>query len=362
MAETFSIGTAKAVPGGLGYGRFEAIHLPNGNVEHFPIVIAQGREDGPTLWVTASIHGNELTGLAALHELLSDDLAANLRGTLVAVPTLNPSGLVEQSRSAYYLKGDDPNRLFPAPVFDSNTQRPSILELAYKRLFNVMKSTADYLIDLHCMSLGSIPFAFCDPVYYFEEGEKDKAAQLFESVSSMLEAFGLPVIREFGGGDYLRKNLHRSVSGAMLNSARVPAFTAELGGYLRVEPAVRDAAVAGLRNVMRWAGMLGGRMESVAGFKSITPGYPVRRIRHPHVPYSCIVHYLVEAGDEVAKGQPVAEMRDIYGRPAGESGVLRSDYDGFVLALRPGIVYYQNDAIMTMAVRDESDVVLPYPH
>ncbi|MBN1284403.1 MAG: succinylglutamate desuccinylase/aspartoacylase family protein [Anaerolineae bacterium] len=361
MTEPLVIGTAQGIPGRLSYGKFEAVRLPSGGDDHFPVVIAQGREDGPTLWITANIHGNEVTGLAALHKLLDDELAARLRGALVAVPTLNPSGLVERSRSAHYLGGDDPNRLFPARVQNPETKLPSALQAAYARLFEVMKSTADYLIDLHCMGVQSIPIALRDPVYYTDKSEKGAAGRLFETVNAMQEAFGLSIINEFGGGEYLRQDLHRSVSGAMLNCAYIPAFTVELGGYPSVEPAARDAAVAGLRNVMRWAGMLDGAPEPVTGIKRIDPGYPVRRARHPNVPCGCIVHYLVEVGDRVEPGQPVAELRDIYGRPVGEGGLLRSDYDGFVVAFHRGVVYYENETVITMAVRDDGEMVLPYP-
>ncbi|GAB4435511.1 MAG: succinylglutamate desuccinylase/aspartoacylase family protein [Anaerolineae bacterium] len=371
MVAQLEIGTAKGQPGRLAYGAVDAVPLPTGDFDRFPIVIAQGREPGPTLWLTASIHGNEYTGLAVLHRLLDDDLARRLRGAVVAAPTLNPAGLRAGTRSAYYLGGADPNRLFPAPPLAGEaegdaTEPPSALESAYRRLFDVIRGTADYLIDLHCASIASIPFAFIDPVFYREggdgpDGDKATTNRLYETVQGMAEAFGLSVIREFVSREYLSKKLHRSVSGALLNLAHIPAFTAELGSSFVVDRAARDAAVAGLRNVMRWAGMLDGPMEPVAGVPIIRPGYPVRRMVHPRVPCSCIVHYLVNPGDAVRQGQPVAELRDIYGRPATDDGLLRTDHDGHVLAVFNGALFFENEAIMTLAVSDEREMVLPYP-
>jgi hypothetical protein len=55
-------------------------------------------------------------------------------------------------------------------------------------------------------------------------------------------------------------------------------------------------------------------------------------------------------------------MVDIYGRPAGpDDGLLRTDYDGFVMGLFPGMAFYPNDSIIGLAVRDDSDLVLPVP-
>lgn len=365
MVDALDIGGVRGRPGALACGMLDAVALPTGDMDRFPVVVAQGREPGPTLWLTAGIHGNELTGVAVLHALLNDALAAQLRGAVVAVPTLNPAGLRASTRSAYYLYGADPNRLFPAPPGAADgsgeAEPPSAVEAAYARLFEHIKASADYLIDLHCASIYSIPFAFLDPVYYSEDDSEEEARRLLETTRAMADAFGMSVIQEFVSDQYLSKKLHRSVSGAALNTARIPAFTAELGSSFVISRAVRDAAVAGLRNVMRWAGMLGGPAEPVRGVPVVRPGYAVRRTHHPRVPVSCIVHHLVEPGDAVREGQPVAEMRDIFGRPAGGDGLLRTEHDGFVLMVHNGAAFFENEAVLTLAVRDGSDLVLRYP-
>src|SRR5258708_12979300 len=93
MTSRLQIGSAQAEPGKLVYGALEAVELPSGDADAFPIIIAQGRTDGPVLWITASIHGNEYTGVPVIHELLTAKLAARIRGTLVAAPTPHPSAL-----------------------------------------------------------------------------------------------------------------------------------------------------------------------------------------------------------------------------------------------------------------------------
>ena len=182
-------------------------------------------------------------------------------------------------RSPYYLYGQDPNRLFPAPQTKQDTtiseEPPSAMEEAYSRLFDMIKETASYLIDLHNYPIGALSFAFRDPIYY--RGGRDKAAaqQLQDQTGEMLAAFGHTVIDEFASADYLKMNLHRSVSGSALNAARIPSFTAELGGFLTVDPTMVKAAVAGIRNVMRWAGMLDGKPEPISGIKILSSGYPI---------------------------------------------------------------------------------------
>ena len=365
MKAPLEIGSTRGQPGHLAYGSVDAVELPSGGTDHFPIIIAQGSKDGPVLWLTASIHGAEYTGIPAIHQLLTPELVSRLRGAIVAVPTLNPAGLRTADRGAYYLRGQDPNRLFPGPQprrqTDITDAPISALEAAYQRLFEHIRQTANYLIDLHNYALGSVAFALRDPVYYRAGRDRLAAQQLQNTVGSMLAAFGFTIVNEFASNDYLRRNLHRSVSGAALNTARIPAFTAELGGYLSVEPGIVSATVSGLRNVLRWADMLDGPAESISGIRVISPGYPMRRIHHPFSPQSGVINYLVKAGDPVAIGDPVARLSDIYGRPCGDDGVIRSDLDGIVLGLTQGAICYQNEPLLSLAIHDDSDLVVPFP-
>jgi predicted deacylase len=131
---------------------------------------------------------------------------------------------------------------------------------------------------------------------------------------------------------------------------------------MSVEPAYVAAAVAGIRNVLRWADMLGDEMEPISGIRLLSPGYTMRRAQHPFSPTSGIVSYLVRAGDSVAKGEPVARLADIYGRPLGENdGRIYSELDGIVLGVSQGAVCYQGDPLLSLAIRDDSDLVVPFP-
>lgn len=364
MPSTIQVGTAHSKPGEIVYGHFEAVPLPTGGTDAFPVIIAQGRAGpGPVLWLTANIHGGEYNGVAVVHQLLTPELLPDLSGAVVAIPTLNPAGLRMGARSPYYLRGKDPNRLFP--VFENAEDDhlpPSALEIAYARLFDRIDATADYLIDLHDFGMHAIPFVFRDPVFYRRQRDKPVARKLQQTVGAMLDALGLTVINEYASDQYVKMKLHRSVSGAGLNRARVPAVTIEVGGQGAVNALHVQAVAAGIRNVMRWAGMLPGPAEVMPPVPVLLPGYPVRRTTHPRVPDACLVHFLVQPGDVVQADDPVARMVDIYGRSVGtDDGLLRTEYDGFVIGLFPGIAFFPNDAIMGLAVRDENDQVIQFP-
>ncbi len=366
MTSPITIGTATSQPGALSYGQFDAVPLPTGGIDSFPVIIAQGHDPaGPVLWLTANIHGGEYDGLAVLHDLVTPEIVPHLTGTIVAIPTLSPAGLRTGERSPYYLHGKDPNRLFPgAPDLESTpqTMTPLALELAYERLFERIDATADYLIDLHDYGIHAIPFAIRDPVFYREPRDRAVAVKLQDAVGDLLDALGLTTVNEYASKRYIEMKLHRSVSGATLNRARIPAFTIEIGGYQHVHTANVRAVVAGLRNVMRRIGMLPGDPEPVPPVPIIKPDYPVRRATHPRVPVACIVHRLVEPGDLVKPGDALARMVDIYGRPVGsDDGLLRTEHDGFVLGTFSGIAFYPNESVFGLAIRDDNHLIVQVP-
>jgi len=361
-----SIGSAIPKRGTLQYGRWEAFQHPTGQAEFLPVVIAQGKEDGPCLWLTAGIHGPEHAGPLVLHQLLTPELVARMRGTIVAIPALNPVGLRMMAREPHP-DSADPNRLWPdgkpEKPYDPDLEPPSPLEMTYKALFDVMLASADYLIDYHNAWTGSISFAFQDRVLFRADGDgKAKAAaeDLLRLQAEMLKAYGHTIIGEMSTKKLIDEKLHRSTSAALLYLGGKPSFTVELGTGHMPDPAMIAASAAGTRNVMRWAGMLDGELEPITGIQVVDLGYPVRRLSTPRAKDACVVMHTVQSGDRVAKGQPVAEVRDIWGRPMGD-GLIYSEYDGFVIGRSHGIFFYPGQAILATAVPLDGEMVEPYP-
>lgn len=367
MSKTITLGTAASQPGTIQYGRWDAFTHPTGHVEFMPVIIAQGKEDGPCLWLTAGIHGPEHAGPAVLYRLLTQELVDRMRGTIVAIPALSPAGLRTMKREPYHAP-NDPNRMWPdgkpEKPQDPDKDPPSSLERAFKRLFDEMVGSASYMIDYHNAWTGSISFVFRDRVMYRAGEDAEQAKAEAEALAArqeeMIRAYGHTIVTEFPIEKYIDNKLHRSTSGAALLVGKIPSFTVELGTGHMPDPAIVKASVAGTRNVMRWAGMLDGEIEPIEGVRQIDPGFRVRRSNSPRVGEACVVLHLVEAGDLVKVGDPLAEIRDIWGRPIGD-GVIRSEHDGFVIGRSHGIFFYPGGGVLALAIRDEAPLVAPYP-
>jgi hypothetical protein len=289
-----------------------------------------------------------------------------MRGTIVAIPALIPAGLRTMSREPYHAR-TDPNRLWPdgRPRQDDPDKRPpTSLELAYSRLFATMVATANYLIDYHNAQTGSLSFVIRDRILYRADqhaaANQARAETLLAKQEGMIQAYGHTVINEFPVDKYIDEKLHRSTSAAAVFVGGIPAMTVELGTGHMPDPAITQASAAGTRNIMRWAGMLDDDMEPIQGIPVVNPGFSTRRCSTPRVAEACVVLHVVKPGDIVRAGGPVAEIRDVWGRPLGE-GILRSDFDGFVVGRSHGIYYYPGDHVTTLAIRDAQPLIAPYP-
>jgi hypothetical protein len=363
MPQSITLGSARATPGQLAYGRWLAFEHPTGTPEELPVILAQGYDDGPTFWLTANIHGPELTGIAVIHELVTADLAKRLHGTLVCIPSLSPAGFRIRNREPYF-DPQDPNRLFPDAQprqddeKDTELEYPTMQEQVWARLFEEIRQSADYLIDLHNAQYQSIPFSIRDKAYYRREEDRAPAEELQARTGRLSDAFGLPSFFEFSRKKFLKQKLQRSMSGAAFHLARIPAFTTELGAPHIVDPDIVTAAVNGLHNCLVHVGMLDAPLRPV-NVPRIESDMPLRRETHPRAPATGLIRHRVRQGQRVQKGDIIATLNDIYGRPIGE-GVVRTEYDGWIIGLTSGLGVYQNAVLCTMAVRDDEPLVMKW--
>ena len=76
-----------------------------------PIHIQRAPADGPVVFVTAALHGDEINGTGAVRQLLQDDSFRLRAGSVILVPVLNLLAFDRHSR--YLPDRRDLNRCFP---------------------------------------------------------------------------------------------------------------------------------------------------------------------------------------------------------------------------------------------------------
>ena len=85
--------------------------LPSGSGVSLPVMVVTGARPGPTVWISAAIHGDEIIGTEIIRQLLGRLDPAAMAGMLLAVPVVDVYGFNRESR--YLPERRDLNRSFP---------------------------------------------------------------------------------------------------------------------------------------------------------------------------------------------------------------------------------------------------------
>ncbi len=115
--------------------------LPSHTVIDTPIYVSRGLEDGPTLALTAGMHGDEINGMEIVRRMLDTGLNKPHRGVTVCMPIVNVYGFLNYSRDVP--DGKDINRSFPGNKSGS---------LASRVAYHLMREVIPFIdvgIDFH---------------------------------------------------------------------------------------------------------------------------------------------------------------------------------------------------------------------
>lgn len=134
-----------------------------------PVHVVHGRQAGPTLFLSSTIHGDEINGLEIIRRLLRSRSLSRLKGTLLAIPVVNPFGFIQRSR--YLPDRRDLNRSFPGSPQGSLASR-----LAYLFMQEIV-NRCTHGIDFHTGSnyRSNLPQIRA----YLGDPETDRLAKLF---------------------------------------------------------------------------------------------------------------------------------------------------------------------------------------
>ncbi len=139
--ESFPIGSVRVRAGTTRNLELPITKLVTGADVSLPVRIVHGREPGPTVWIDAAIHGDEVVGVEVIRQVLAGLDARSFRGTLLAVPIVNVLGFMAGDR--YLPDRRDLNRSFPGSARGSLAGR-----IAHLFMHEVV-AKCEVGIDLH---------------------------------------------------------------------------------------------------------------------------------------------------------------------------------------------------------------------
>ena len=310
---SFEIGGVRVRPGLRRALALPITRLVTGADVDLPIRVVHGREEGPTIWVNAAIHGDEAVGVEVVRQVLAGLDAKTLRGTVIAIPIVNVLGFMNGSR--YLPDRRDLNRSFPGSARGSLAGR-----IAHLMMTEVVdKCTVG--IDLHTGSdrRTNLPQIRTD----LEDPE----------TRALASAFAAPVM------------LHaRLRDGSLRSAARergAKVLLYEAGEAWRMDDWAIDAGVVGVRRVLAALDMTDPVPDDdpPASVESWRSGWVRAR-------GTGMVHLDVRLGQEVTKGERIGGLFDSLGRRVR---LIHADRDGMVVGRTEAPVVNSGDAVVHIA-------------
>jgi predicted deacylase len=293
--------------------------------DHTPVSmsvhVVHGRRPGPTLFVSAAVHGDEIIGVEIIRRLLRASPLGRLRGTLLAIPVVNSFGFL--SRSRYLPDRRDLNRSFPGHASGSLAAR-----LAHLFMREIVRR-ADFGIDLHSAAVNRI-----------------NLPQIRVSASSpdtmeLAKAFGAPLI--------LTSKVRDGSLRHAAQASGVDVIVYEAGEALRFDEFSVRTGVAGILRVMRKMDMVAAKGVPRLRVKSIrsASSYWVR------APAGGLLRSYKTTGEDVGSHDVLGGISD----PFGESDTEVSPQDPGLLIGRTNLpVVNEGDAVFHIArIKQEID-------
>jgi predicted deacylase len=212
------------------YEQIPVTMLASGRELFLPLHRLEGRTAGPTLGLSAVVHGDEPLTNEIVRRVLESIDPAELRGTILAVPVANPLAFEALTRHTP-IDQLDMNRNFPGnPGGWLSEQIAHVLATRFV-------AQLDVHVDLHT---GGI-FPTVDYVYIFDRSRELSIAFgstfLFEPSQPYQGTFAVPAAQK-----------------------GIPFFTAEVGGGSFLDAHYIEHGVRGVMNVMRQLRMIDGEV------------------------------------------------------------------------------------------------------
>ena len=323
MDRDICIETISAKLGEKVTGKIRIDNLANGSDIFLPLIILNGKNEGPKLWLNAAIHGNELNGIFVINEIINSINPNEINGSLICTPIAN--SLAFQAHDEFSpLDGLNLGECFPGNPHGQMTER-----IAYA-LFGLVKKNADYLIDFHAVSQGHI----AKPYAVFKLSGNSEIDKKTEEMAKM---FGTCLLCKLD----LKKALSEPspLSGSLdvncsLNN--IPAFMGELGHAGRLEKDIVKFGFDGTINIMKYLGIISGEPIITKDQIILTERQIIRCNR------SGLVILDTEPHELTKKGERIAHIVNLYGEMIEE---VLAPKDVYSISLRHDPVVNVGDRI-----------------
>ena len=286
--------------------------LMSGTPVALPVVVLHGRNDGPAVWLSAAVHGDELCGVEIIRRVVDGLDPTSMSGTVLAVPVVNVHGFNTGDR--YLPDRRDLNRSFPGSA------RGSLAARIAKLMMTEVVGRCSIGIDLHTGS--------------------DRRINLPQIRADLDDPATLALARTFAAPISIHSRVRDGSLRQAATEAGATVLVYEGGEALRFDPVAINAGTEGTQRVLLELGIAESATRASSDTILSTKSRWVRAHR------SGILHLEVDLGAHVAKGDIAATIRDPFGKRLSR---LTARTDGVVIAHTQAALVNQGDAVVHIA-------------
>jgi predicted deacylase len=305
------IGGVEVMPGERRTIELPVARMPNAADLAMAVHVVRGKRDGPRLFVSAAIHGDEINGVEIVSRLLRMRALDRLRGTLIAVPVVNGFGFSGYSR--YLPDRRDLNRSFPG------RERGSLAARLAHLFMEQIVSNATHGIDLHTGAIHRTNL----PQLRLTDGD----------------AASLEMAKHFGAFVVLKSKLRDGSLRAAAAERKLPMVMYEGGEALRFDEWAITAGLRGVLATMHHLEMLPSRRTQPRAPRPVVIASNSVWIRAPE---GGILRTRASLGKRVAKNDALGVIGDAFGR---EPIVVRAPGAAIVIGRTQLPVVNEGDAL-----------------
>ena len=312
-AEPFTYIGGKVEPGETANIRYGISETYLGDPVRVPVTIVNGAKPGPTAFLSAAAHGDELNGIEVVREVAHEWDHSDLAGTIVCLPVLNvPAFLAQQRYLPIYDR--DLNRSFPGDPESTSAKR-----MAFD-IFRNFIAPCDVGLDFHTSTRGRT-----NMLHVRADVEDPDVARLAKSFGSNV------IISSDGPSGSLRREA---------SEIGVPTITVEMGEAHRFQRRLIDRALEGVDSVFNEYGLRESDTVKWPGWRTVINGTEEKTWLRADIGGIVEMHY--DRGELVREGDVICTITNPF---KTDSDKVTAPFTGLIVGILENPVVYPGNPL-----------------
>jgi hypothetical protein len=282
-----------------------------------PVIIERSKKPGPTVLITAGIHGDEVNGVEIVRQVIAKGINKPSIGTIICIPVINVFGFIQMDRE--FPDGRDLNRVFPGSKSGSLASR-----VAHKLMTEIVPHV-DYILDFHTGGADR----FNSAQIRISKGEA--------KLKKLAKIFGAPFI-------FHSKNLSKSFRNSCYKLG-VPILLYEGGKSFHIDYNITNTGVNGVKRILAHLEMLAKKFKVSAPKKKCVIIEESKWIR---ANYSGMFKSSVSVNAKVKRNDVIGHITDPYG---SFHNYVKAPNNGYIFNVNQSPIIYQGDAVFHITTK-----------